>query len=923
MEEARSSYVQVLEWISGKNDGVDKYLGYPSEGTEWFLISNLWLNRWKRAYKLTEDIDTDEMQVDLKPIKNEDIIFTDSYHHIHKNNNIVKPECRLGTHYEILPKKAWKRLKQDFGCDKKIKRISVESQSNSTMVEITLRRIRFLYVIDKKLASDNFHYFHISKSATVSEMQKIMFEYIQSILVRSDYPMSKLWKLDIDEILQKYPDENNDNSSNNVVEANEHQEVISIKLSRALTKLQQLIEKHSNSSFEFPGILVDRSNSSLENEEFLDSEVFIIETRSKYNSSEIFREKKKEQCEYCRKQVADARRCFCKRYFYCNDVCEENDRNYHCCRIKEFKEFANSKWGKVGLQNLGNTCCMNSGLQCLSHTRGLTEFILSGNYVQDINRDNILGSKGLLVDEYVQLVKEMWWGTSSSVSPWGVKKAFGDFAKQFVGFFQQDSQEMLGYLIDGIHEDLNRIKTKPYIEDPDSDQINEKELAERYWEKHTKRNDSIVVDLMHGQYRSKVKCPDCGYISKTFDPFLMVTLPIPEKEMKDYEFLLIDEGECVKGKVHLSKGANAGEVRDKACELLQVSNGNLVMAEISMNTLKTIVTPDVKVKKRMNLVMYRQNLPDLQSQDELATLFMDFRKKSMGYSGHVIGNPFLFTVKKDLTMEELYKEVFTFIRRLKKNMETEDLEQEFKSSFSGHYSRVYNSENYFSLKVHNPYQHPCSICEKIACAGCPISIEQRTLGYYLGKCKETNLRVSVIFGDRVYDTSFMPTVTNHESCFHNINTPGPSSSVELSECFEKFAMMEQLDEDNKTYCSKCKDHKQGLKEMGIFRLPEVLIIHLKRFKPKKYHSSKNNKLVEFPLEGLDMRNYSIDQEGIYDLYAVSNHYGSLEGGHYTAYAKCHDGVWREFDDNSVSEVNDVRGNVVSTSAYVLFYQRKK
>ena len=183
MEEARSRYLEVLEWISGKNDGVDRYLEYPNEGTKWYVVSMLWLNSWKRAYKFIENIDADEMQVDLKPIKNEDIIYTDNYHHIQKNNYIIKPDYRLGTHFEILPKKAWIRLNQDFGCDRKIKRLSVESKGNSSTVEITLRKIRFLYVIDKKLVSDNFHFFHISRSATVSEMQKTMFEFVHSIFL--------------------------------------------------------------------------------------------------------------------------------------------------------------------------------------------------------------------------------------------------------------------------------------------------------------------------------------------------------------------------------------------------------------------------------------------------------------------------------------------------------------------------------------------------------------------------------------------------------------------------------------------------------------------------------------------------------------------------------------------------------------------
>jgi ubiquitin carboxyl-terminal hydrolase 4/11/15 len=59
---------------------------------------------------------------------------------------------------------------------------------------------------------------------------------------------------------------------------------------------------------------------------------------------------------------------------------------------------------------------------------------------------------------------------------------------------------------------------------------------------------------------------------------------------------------------------------------------------------------------------------------------------------------------------------------------------------------------------------------------------------------------------------------------------------------------------------------------------------------------------------------------LYDLYAVSNHYGGLGGGHYTAYAK-HGGSWFEFDDARVREVSPK--NVVSPAAYILCYKRRE
>lgn len=96
--------------------------------------------------------------------------------------------------------------------------------------------------------------------------------------------------------------------------------------------------------------------------------------------------------------------------------------------------------------------------------------------------------------------------------------------------------------------------------------------------------------------------------------------------------------------------------------------------------------------------------------------------------------------------------------------------------------------------------------------------------------------------------------------------------------------------------------------MEIFKCPDYLIIHLKRFSHTKglFGSRKLSDKIGFPVDGLNMSNYVISGQtkGIYDLYAVSNHFGSLGGGHYTAYAKnpVYD-KWFEFDDSSVSKFN--------------------
>jgi hypothetical protein len=107
--------------------------------------------------------------------------------------------------------------------------------------------------------------------------------------------------------------------------------------------------------------------------------------------------------------------------------------------------------GAVGLQNLGNTCFMNSILQCLSNTQILTEMFLSTSYKDQINYDNPLGHNGKIALVYGKLIKEIWSGAFTKVVPREFKTTIGEYRSSFAGYDQQDSQELLNCLLDGLH----------------------------------------------------------------------------------------------------------------------------------------------------------------------------------------------------------------------------------------------------------------------------------------------------------------------------------------------------------------------------------------------------------------------------------------------------------------------------------------
>ena len=149
-----------------------------------------------------------------------------------------------------------------------------------------------------------------------------------------------------------------------------------------------------------------------------------------------------------------------------------------------------------------------------------------------------------------------------------------------------------------------------------------------------------------------------------------------------------------------------------------------------------------------------------------------------------------------------------------------------------------------------------------------------------------------------------------------------NGKMTLEKCLKKFCKEEQLGEGNEWYCSKCKKHVLAKKKMELYYLPKILIICFKRFIKDSYRWEKNDDEVDFPINNMDMKNFVIGPDkdhSVYDLFAVSQHYGSTGFGHYTAVCK-NDGKWFSYNDSSCSETSE--NDALSSAAYVLFYRRQ-
>lgn len=588
--------------------------------------------------------------------------------------------------------------------------------------------------------------------------------------------------------------------------------------------------------------------------------------------------------------------------------------------------------GLTGLKNIGNTCFMNSAIQCLVHTPKLVDYFL-GDYQKDVNHENPLGVHGELALAFGDLLRKLWFPGELPVAPRMFKFKLASFAPQFSGFNQHDSQEFLAFLLDGLHEDLNRVKSKPYIESRDAEGRLDEEVANEYWRNHLTRNDSIIVDTCQGQYRSMLVCPLCKKVSVTFDPFMYLSLPVPSTSMRTMTVTIIStEGSTLPFQVTVTvpKSGSFKDLIEALSNACSLSNDEiLLVAEIYNNKILHFLEEPSGILSLIRdedlLVAYRL-LNDVEA-CHLA-VFMHERIYK-GSFWRYFGTPFAARIS-DISSGSCIRNQFMklldpFL------MPTEDA----LSDDAGHSSFV---------DVEMDYSARPTISDDDLMSDSDVGSSPQ-LGsdfqFYMVDEKEKGLRIKMnepVFVPRIsrvlflsvhwpdkmierYDTSLfssLPEIFNPVSFTNSLH-----DSASLCKCLEAFLKEEPLGPEDMWYCPSCKTHQQASKKLDLWRLPEVLIIHLKRFSYFQFYKNKTETFIDFPVDELNLSNYIAHKNSQpcyhYSLYAVINHYGGLGGGHYTAFVRHGHNQWYEFDDATVKPIR--RDEIKTSAAYVLFYKK--
>ncbi|OQE02724.1 hypothetical protein PENVUL_c039G03945 [Penicillium vulpinum] len=305
----------------------------------------------------------------------------------------------------------------------------------------------------------------------------------------------------------------------------------------------------------------------------------------------------------------------------------------------------------VGLQNLGNTCYMNSALQCVRSIEELSYYFLSGMYKPELNPTNVLGCGGVIAKQWANLLQELYKSDPQprSVNPYRFRAAAGRQREDFAGYEQHDSQEFVMFLLDALSEDLSRIVgSKPSTVIPDStdEMIHNRKALEDFgkkcWDLYEARNASIITDLFAGMYKSTLICHNCDKTSIIMDPFTMVTVPIPTGPTlinRTIIFFPLD-GPPVSLKVRLDENDTLRAWKDFVAQKMGIDGERIFAAETLHNSFwQTFCDDDdsfgsLRITQEDTIVFYdlgplpaSANSSDSPSDDDDAVLVPIFHRK--------------------------------------------------------------------------------------------------------------------------------------------------------------------------------------------------------------------------------------------------------------------------------------------------------
>lgn len=259
--------------------------------------------------------------------------------------------------------------------------------------------------------------------------------------------------------------------------------------------------------------------------------------------------------------------------------------------------------GTMGLANLGSTCHINSVLQCLTHITELRDYFLYNGFAAELNTRNPLGCGGRVAGAFAEVVQALFGDKIAQIPMYAAsnfRATIGYFRPALGPYVQQDSHEVVAFLLGALHEDLNRAPQGPRVgQAGESTGVGAsvgasagasagtrnrgtgERLAAETWSRYKLQNDSVITDLFAGMLKSTLTCLTCRRSSVTFDPCTELAVPLAVDAHWSFKVLLFpqDLPPCAL-EVELRGTSSYQELKEYVAQRAHMDASNLLGVEV-------------------------------------------------------------------------------------------------------------------------------------------------------------------------------------------------------------------------------------------------------------------------------------------------------------------------------------------------------
>lgn len=596
-----------------------------------------------------------------------------------------------------------------------------------------------------------------------------------------------------------------------------------------------------------------------------------------------------------------------------------------------------------GIINLGNTCFFNAVMQNLSQTHMLNDLIQEVKekghkmkicHTAETNMGPLtvtLGGPEPLTSAMLLFLHSMKEPGKGPVSPKVLFSQLCQKAPRFKGYQQQDSQELLHYLLDSVRmEENKRIKAAilKAFNNPTEKTADEETKCQvkAYGKEGVKMN--FVDRIFVGELTNTIMCEECEHIFTVKEAFIDISLPIIEERISK-----------PLNTSRLTKANRDQEVLTSHTDELDVShsytsnNGKKLNAQKLQGGRSSTCRDDKGTGKSVSG----------QSKDAACSSV----RGSSCCPGEAAGS-LSDASEKDSSAQDSSNDADSEASESESSLQITTTSN--RTSLSRDSAPAANSAPCVQTQPSFHREQPGSAVEQLVSAVSKLGLVHASIDTlpfsHVGDEKEK---------EKMHQGAF-------QALSHSYTPASKECSVQS--CLHQFTSIELLMGNNKLLCENCTErrHKQlkrsgtdkkvekvytsARKQMLISVLPPVVTLHLKRFHQAGMNLRKVNRHVDFPLI-LDLapfcsascKNLVSGERVLYSLYGIVEHSGSMRGGHYTAYVRVRTpqrkaerrsqagcraspsappGQWVYVSDTSVQTVPESR--VLNSQAYLLFYE---